>query len=152
MEKPHIHFIAHCRSSEDEQIAYTETRLSCIQETADKMKTLTGTDIHDTVRCFKGDSPARQFEDGQQKGGNYFCNCSCHASRIEDIAHAQSCSPNSLQQRVNTIMKPGTTSRSNTLRNTINSLAYLSIEELEKELGARGIYEGKTKKRSPELA
>ena len=58
VEKPHIHFIARCRSSEDEQIAYTETRLSCIQETADKMKTLTGTEIHDIVRFFKGDSPA----------------------------------------------------------------------------------------------
>ena len=27
----------------------------------------------DVMRLFEGDSPARQFEDGQQKGGNYVC-------------------------------------------------------------------------------
>lgn len=36
VEKPSIHFIAQCGSSEAEQLAYSETRMSCIQETAKK--------------------------------------------------------------------------------------------------------------------
>ena len=40
------------------------------------IKTTTGIEIADTLRIFKGDSPAWQFEAGQQKGGNYFC-CGC---------------------------------------------------------------------------
>ena len=135
IEKPQIHFIARCRSSEDEQIA----RLSCIKQTSNPLKSPAGTELFDVRRFFKADSPARQFEQGQQKGGNYFCDCGCHASMTDDLAYAQSCHLYSLQERVNAIMKPGTVSRQNTVQGMTKPLACLSRAQLEKKLGARGI-------------
>ena len=145
LEKPHLHFLARCRSSEDEQIANSETRLSCLQDTVNNLKSPAGNEIYDIPRLFKGDSPARQFEDGQQKGGNYFCNCGCHASMVDDLTHAQSCSLYSMQERVNIVMKPGTISKRNTIKGKTKPLACLSKNDLEKELAARGIYHGNSK-------
>ena len=116
LEKPQLHFFATCRSSEDEQIAYSDTRVSCLKETAHNLKSPGGNLIHDIPRLFKGDCPAREFEGGQQKGGNYFCNCGCHASMVDDTAHAQGCQLYSIQERINIIMKQGTISRKNTIK------------------------------------
>ena len=69
VEKPHENFIARCNSSEAEQIVYGETRMSCIKETTRNLTTATNAnEIVDSPRFFHGDSPARQFESGQQKG------------------------------------------------------------------------------------
>ena len=63
----HVHFIARCSSSEAEHISYFETRLSCIQNLTKKVKSEKGNGILDICRCFKGDSPSRQFESGHKK-------------------------------------------------------------------------------------
>ena len=146
IEKPHVHFIGRCKSSESEQLAYGETRLKCLKETSKKLASKAGVEYLDTSRYFKGDSPTRQFENGQQKGGNFFCDCGCPASMVEDLAHAQSCHLHPIQERVNAIMIPGTVSRINALQNKIKPLSGLTREELERELAARKIYDGKTKK------
>ena len=145
VEKPHLHFLARCRSSEDEQIVYSETRLSCLQKTATPLKSPDGNIIKDVPRFFKGDSPARQFEDGQQEGGHFFCNCGCHALMIDDLAHTQGCPLYSIQERVDIVMKHGTVCRRKTLKGKTKPLAGLSRPDLEQELAARGIYDGKTK-------
>ena len=72
-EKPREQFIARCNSSAADQIAYSETRMSCVKEMARALPSANGNNIVDTLRFFHGDSPARQFESGQQKGGNYYC-------------------------------------------------------------------------------
>ena len=42
----------------------------------------------DVMRLFEGDSPTRQFEDGQQKGGNYVCTaCSAQSHLISSLTH-----------------------------------------------------------------
>ena len=48
-----------------------------------------GIEITDTLRFFKGDGPAKQFERGTQIGGNYKCgSCGCHSDMMEDLAHS----------------------------------------------------------------
>ena len=133
VEKPHENFIARCNSSEAEQIVYGETRMSCIKETTRNLTTATNAnEIVDTPRFFHGDSPARQFESGQQKGGNYFCsNCGCHATWVKELDDALRCPLVSLEDRVNTIMKPGTVPRANTLLQKAKALNVLSREQLE---------------------
>lgn len=145
VEKPEVHFIARCKSSEEEQIAYSETRLSCIKEIADNFTTPDGHQVVDTLRFFHGDSPAREFECGQQKGGHYYCsNCGCHAFRVDEIHHAISCPEVSLQDRVNAIME-GAVSKTNTLQLKLKPLKNLSRDDLERELASRQIYDGNTK-------
>jgi hypothetical protein len=83
VEKPNLHFIARCGSSEAEQLVYSDTRLTCIKEMGTNLTTPTGNECIDTARFFHGDNPAREVEAGQQKGGHYFCsNCGCHAERV----------------------------------------------------------------------
>ena len=36
--------------------------------------------IYDCLRVFSGDGPARQYEAGQQRGGNYTCLCGVKAT------------------------------------------------------------------------
>jgi hypothetical protein len=49
VEKPHLHLIARCGSSEAEQLAYSETRLTCIKEMATNLTTPTGNERIDTA-------------------------------------------------------------------------------------------------------
>ena len=45
-----------------------------------------GIKIHDVFHFYKGDAPARQFEAGHQKGGNYVCvACPIHCNLIYDL-------------------------------------------------------------------
>ena len=71
IEKPQLYMIGRCRSN-DEQLAYVETRVECLQELGEAMRSnsISSTDI---MRVFHGDAPAAQLEAGQQKGGHYFC-------------------------------------------------------------------------------
>jgi hypothetical protein len=42
----------------------------------------------DVMRLFHGDSPARQYESGQQKGGHFYCPvCGANAHQVYDIKH-----------------------------------------------------------------
>ena len=55
--------------------------------------------INDVGRFFKGGSPARQFEAGQQKEGNFFCkSCSIHSSHVKNIRFTKEMM--SLQDRI----------------------------------------------------
>ena len=106
VEKPHLHFIARCGSSEAEQLTYSETRLTCIKEMATNLTTPTGNECIDTARFFHGDNPAREVEAGQQKGRHYFCsNCGCHAERVHELDHVLNCPIISFQDRMDTVMK-----------------------------------------------
>jgi hypothetical protein len=146
VEKPHLHFIARCGSSEAEQLAYSETRLTCIKELATNLTTPTGNKCVDSARFFHGDNPAREVEAGQQKGGHYFCcTCGCHAERVNELDHVLNLPNISFQDRMDTVMKLGTVSRANSVKQKLKPLRNLSKKQLEKELGARGIYDGKTK-------
>ena len=74
IEKPEVYMLARSSSSE-QQILYTDERLSDIKQLTSNVLSSTGIPIEDHLRIFKGDKPASQFEAGQQKGGNFFCFC-----------------------------------------------------------------------------
>ena len=48
--------------------------------------------VLDTIRSFKGDKPAAEFEASMSCGGNYPCGgCTCHRDRFADFSHAVNC-------------------------------------------------------------
>ena len=81
-------------------------RLTDITELKAELSTSNGLILTDKLWFFKGDSPARQFEAGQKKGGNNFC-CSCPISEqyAGKYTHVYNLPILSLQDRVNKIVK-----------------------------------------------
>ena len=71
VEKPSLYIIGRCPSN-DQQLLYSDIRLEDISLLRENLGTLDDIAIRDKMRVFKGDSSARQFEAGQQKGGNLF--------------------------------------------------------------------------------
>ena len=95
---------------------------------------------------FHSDSPSRQFEGGQQKGGHYYCSgCGVSADRVNELDHSFRCHTISLHDRQKIVMK-GCIGKSNSFLLKPKPFSGLQKSELELELGGRGIYEGKTKK------
>ena len=64
-------------------------RIECLYDLTQVCMSSNGIEITDTLRFFKGDGPAKQFERGTQMGGNYKCgSCGCHSDMMEDLAHS----------------------------------------------------------------
>ena len=104
-------------------------RLTDITELKEELSTSNGLILTDKLWIFKGDSPARQFEAGQKKGGNNFC-CSCPISEqyAGKYTHVYNLPILSLQDRVNKIVKtPASLSKLN--QNKTN-LFFETVEEL----------------------
>ena len=98
------------------------------------------------VTFFHSDSPSRQFEGGQQKGGHYYCSgCGVSADRVNELDHSFRCHTISLHDRQKIVMK-GCIGKRNSFLLKPKPFSGLQKSELELELGGRGIYEGKTKK------
>ena len=102
VEAPELYIIGRCKSN-DEQLAYIETRVECLEglKTDFPLNTIDekyeGIILNDSMRLFKGDGPAVAFEAGNQKGGYYFCPCcDVHACLTDDISHCY-------QQRIKSI-------------------------------------------------
>ena len=96
------------------------------------------------VTFFHSDSPSRQFEGGQQKGGHYYCSgCGVSADRVNELDYSFRCHTISLHDRQKIVMKGCIGKRNSFL---LKPFSGLQKSELELELGGRGIYEGKTKK------
>ena len=86
VEKPYLYILARCPSN-DQQILYSEERISDILKISEPLQSYNGLDIYDVLRSFKGDSPVCQFEAGHHKGGNFFCiACPIHANHVKNIA------------------------------------------------------------------
>ena len=93
IETPELYIIGRCKSN-DEQLAYIETRIECLEGLKAGLNLNTIDEkygsiiLNDYVRLFKGDGPAFVFEAGNQKRGHYFCPCcDVHACLIDDISH-----------------------------------------------------------------
>ena len=97
IEKPELYIVARCKSN-DEQLAYVETRTACMLDLHDNLS-IEGIDICDQVRLFKGDGPAVQLESGQQKGGYFYCVCGIHSEWVTELDHAFRCSLITIEER-----------------------------------------------------
>ena len=89
----------------------------------------------DTLRFFKGDKPAAQFEAGISCGGNYPCvGCVCSSSRFGDFAHASYSEQRTLKSTQKRVLdgiygnNPG----------QLKFYEMLSADELRRELEKRG--------------
>ena len=86
VEEPNMYILARCPST-DQQLLYTDERIGDIMNLKYPRKSSNNVEVNDVLRFFKGDSPACQFEVGQQKGGNFFCIvCPVHANHVKNIA------------------------------------------------------------------
>ena len=100
---------------------------------------------------FHGDSPARQFECGQQKGGHYYCSvCSVSAKRVFELDYSFRCQYMSLAERQKLVLK-GPCGKKNSLEKSNKPLQHLDKPSLVRELTARGIYEGYKKNELEDL-
>lgn len=103
-------------------------------------------EIKDKMRFFHGDSPAQNFESGQQKGGHYYCSgCGVQASRVYELDHTFRCDWMSLKDRQNLVLR-GRIGRRNSVKKKAKPLSRLTKQELIQELASRGIFEGDKKK------
>ncbi|VDI63951.1 Hypothetical predicted protein [Mytilus galloprovincialis] len=83
---------------DEEQMTYVETRLEDLKD-IDTPIEHDNYKIQDCLRLFSGDGPARQFEGGQQRGGNYPCLCGVHAEEHTNLLHCFQVSPQDLDDR-----------------------------------------------------
>ena len=109
------------------------------------MTSKSGIEITDKMRFFHGDTPARQYECGQQKGGKFYCAvCGASANRVYELDYSFRCSHMSLADRQDLVLK-GPYGKKNSLKKASKPFQDLNKDELIRELSARGIYEGNTK-------
>ena len=103
---PELYLIARSSSSDLEQLCYIDTRVECLLELAEKITTSYEIPTTDVMRFFHGDSPARQFECGQKKGGHYYCSvCSVSAKRVFELDYSFRCQYMSLAERQKLVLK-----------------------------------------------
>ena len=131
IETPCLYILALCRSN-DEQLAYTETRLQCVSELKTRLKTSEGCEITDKLRFSKADGPIIQFETGNQKGGNYFCPCRIHANDVSSLEHSLKCSYLSLEKRRQLVMA-GPVGHSLSILKKVKPFEALTVKQLDEE-------------------
>ena len=103
VEKPFLYILARSPST-DQQLLYSDERLADILKIKKPIQTPDGIPIYDTIRAFKGDHPASQFEAGQQKGGNYTCHgCCINSHCVKCIPHSFKCPTINLYDRISKI-------------------------------------------------
>jgi hypothetical protein len=131
IERPYLYILGQSSSSDIDQLSYILTRI-------EDLKTLRKQEGESKyiLRFFSGDGPARQFEAGHQRGGNYSCLCGIKTKDHANLEHAYSIAPPSLKQRAK-VFKDGTLWKKFSLTNP-SPFANLKKEDLAKELRARG--------------
>lgn len=82
VEEGTIHIVAHGSSSLSDQATIVPERLAELDGMSEPVVTDSGIEVVDTLRFFKGDKPAAQFEAGISCGGHYPCvGCVCSSSK-----------------------------------------------------------------------
>ena len=145
VESPSVYIVARSSSSDKEQLCYVDTRLECLEDLSNPVTSTSGIDINDIMRFFHGDTPARQYECSQQKGGHFYCSiCGASANRVYEMDYVFRCSHVSLTDRQNLVLK-GPHGKTNSLQKSNKPFKDLKKDDFVRELSARGIYEGNAK-------
>ncbi|CAB3981856.1 Retrovirus-related Pol poly from transposon opus [Paramuricea clavata] len=106
VESPSVYIVARSSSSDKEQLCYAETRLECLKDLSHPVTSESGLIVNDKMRFFQGDTPARQYECGQQKGGKYYCAiCGASANCVHEMDYSFRCSHMSLADRQDLVLK-----------------------------------------------
>lgn len=105
VEKPHLYILGQSKSTDQDQLSYTLSRVEDLKQLVEPVE-IGGVPIFDVMRVFSGDGPARQFEAGQQRGGNFSCLCGIPSKEHSNLEYALGFHPPSLQDRCN-VFKEG---------------------------------------------
>ncbi|CAC5389542.1 unnamed protein product [Mytilus coruscus] len=102
------------------------------------------------LRFFSGDGPARQFEAGQQRGGNFSCLCGVHSKEHMNLECCFKRTPSDLEDRRAVFLKGESLVKIK--QGNINPFQNLTKDELIEELECRGFdtFRLKTKARLQE--
>ena len=115
------------------------------------MKTASGEPLSDKMRFFHGNSPSRQYEAGQQKGGNYYCAiCGANAHRVYELNYAFRCPHISLNDHQELVFA-GPCGKANSMAKSNKPFHKLTKHDLVKELNARSIFDGDKKSQLEDL-
>ena len=136
IEEGEIHFITHGSSSLADQACIIPEKLAEPEGLNEPLFTSGGVCVFDTLKYFKGDKPAAEFEAGISHGGNFPCvGCVCSSSRISDFAHATSCEELSLRRNKKVALQGQFGNKPWMLK----FYDKLHKDELRRELEARGV-------------
>ena len=95
--------------------------------------------FQDTMRIFHGDGPAAQLENGNQKGGHYFCpSCDIHVHRADNIPYCFHVKVKSLQDIRNKIIA-GKYDKKYSQEGKLKPSEKLAKKEIKEELISRHI-------------
>ena len=83
-----MYIFGQSKSTDVDQMSYTDTRVSDLYQLSQQTITPSGIKIYDVLKIFTDDNPARQFESGQQRGGNYRCLCGIYVNDNKNLACA----------------------------------------------------------------
>lgn len=100
VEKPHLYILDQSKSTDQDQLSYTLSRVEDLKQLVEPVE-IGGVPIFDVMRVFSGDGPARKFEAGQQRGGNFSCLCGIPSKEHSNLEYALGFHPPSLQDRCN---------------------------------------------------
>ena len=87
--------------STDQQLLCYDKRIGDIMSLKYPTKSPNNVEVNNILRFFRGDSPARQLEGGQQKGRNFFCVvCPVHGNHVKNIAGSNIKNVMSIKERI----------------------------------------------------
>ncbi|CAG2231598.1 unnamed protein product [Mytilus edulis] len=136
VERPNLYIFGQSGSKDTEQVSYTPTRTEDLEELRNGV-IFDGIPYTFQLRFFSGDGPARQFEAGQQRGGNYSCLCGVHSKNHINLECCFKRTPSDLEDRRAVFLKGESLVKIK--QGNINPFQNLSKDELTEELECRGI-------------
>ena len=144
VEEGEIHIVAHGSSTLCDQATLIPEQLAELDGVTDEVTSKSGIKIVDTVRFFKGDKPAAEFEAGVSCGGHYPCvGCACHYDRFADFPHAVTCEQRSLKS----IQEMALDGHYGRVPGKMTFYEELSSDQLRKELEKRAVMDYPTDKK-----
>uniref|UniRef100_K1RNL6 Uncharacterized protein n=1 Tax=Magallana gigas TaxID=29159 RepID=K1RNL6_MAGGI len=136
VERPCLYILGQSPSTDADQPSYINTRLKDLSN-CKTTATSQGILLRNKIRVFSGDGPARQFEAGQQRGGNYTCICGIYAKDHNNLECCLRREPISLEDR--RLLMTGGIMWRKFENGVINPFASLTKDELIDELEARNV-------------
>ncbi|KAI8486584.1 AP-5 complex subunit zeta-1 [Branchiostoma belcheri] len=139
VEQPRIYIIARSKSSDAEQLLYSETRRDDLPSLAVPVTAPDGREYRDILRFCKGDCPSRQFEMGQQRGGFHPCLCAVDIREVHSFftcTHVEN-PAQSMEDRQKFILDGPITSQKAS-SSLPDPFSQMTKEEMKDELTSRG--------------
>lgn len=138
VETPHLYMLGASGAKDSDQLAFIPTRRECLRDfessTVQVPESNTCLHFKEKMRFMNGDNPANEHEDGTQKGGHYGCpGCEGDMRRASEYDYMAYQKYKTLEEKKQLVCK-GNFGKTNTPEPFKN----LKVDELKKELRARG--------------